>query len=101
MFCAIVTVVWYYLSQIYETHWVWDSEHKTKFQYSGAFHTGKKNDFNYFRTTILLIGIYGMSNIYVFAFLILFSPVITNVDDMDELSKCFEVLQKIYHCFFL
>ncbi|CAF4740664.1 unnamed protein product, partial [Rotaria sp. Silwood1] len=30
--------------------------------------------------------IYGMLNIYVFAVLILFSPVISNVDDMDELT---------------
>lgn len=57
--------------------------------------------FNYLRITILLIGIYGMSNIYVFAFLILFSPVITSVDDMDELSKCFEVLQINSSLFFL
>jgi len=28
-----------------------------------------------------------MLNIYVFAVLVLFSPVISNVDDMDELSK--------------
>ena len=28
-----------------------------------------------------------MFNIYVFTVLVLFSPVISNVDDMDELSK--------------
>jgi hypothetical protein len=32
------------------------------------------------------LGIYGMFNIYVFTVLILFSPIISNVDDMDELS---------------
>jgi thioredoxin-related protein len=36
---------------------------------------------------MLSIGIYGMLNIYVFAVLVLFSPVISNVDDMDELSR--------------
>ena len=42
---------------------------------------------------LLSIGIYGMLNIYVFAMLVLFSPVISNVDDMDELSEwrdCFD-----------
>jgi hypothetical protein len=33
-----------------------------------------------------------MLNIYVFAVLVLFSPVISNVDDMDELSKCREMI---------
>ncbi|CAF3479268.1 unnamed protein product [Rotaria sp. Silwood1] len=68
--CAVLTIIWYYLSQIYETQWVWNKEKPSKIQYSGAFITG----------------IYGMLNIYVFAVLILFSPVISNVDDMDELT---------------
>lgn len=34
-----------------------------------------------------LVGIYGMFNIYVFSVLVLFSPIVSNVDDMDELSK--------------
>ncbi|UJR28563.1 hypothetical protein I4U23_009796 [Adineta vaga] len=68
--CAVLTIVWYCLSQIYETEWVWDAEKRPKIHYSGAFITG----------------IYGMLNIYVFSVLILFSPIISNVDDMDELT---------------
>ena len=34
-----------------------------------------------------LIGVYGMFNLYVFAVLVVFSPVISNADDMDELSS--------------
>ncbi|CAF1221067.1 unnamed protein product [Rotaria sordida] len=68
--CAVLTIVWYYLSQIYETDWVWNKDKPSKIQYSGAYITG----------------IYGMLNIYVFAVLILFSPVISHVDDMDELT---------------
>ncbi|CAF0948142.1 unnamed protein product [Adineta ricciae] len=68
--CAVLTIVWYCLSQIYETEWVWDADQRPKIHYTGAFITG----------------IYGMLNLYVFAVLILFSPVITNVDDMDELT---------------
>ncbi|CAF1068021.1 unnamed protein product [Adineta steineri] len=71
LLCAILTIVWYCLSQIYETEWVWDTEKRPKIHYSGAFITG----------------IYGMLNIYVFAVLILFSPVISNVDDMDALTN--------------
>ena len=84
-----MTVIWYCLSQIYETQWVWDTKKQPKIHYSGAFITGKKR----FHTIIVdfiaynLKGIYGMLNIYVFAVLVLFSPVISNVDDMDELSK--------------
>jgi len=40
--CAILTIIWYCLSQIYETHWVWDTEKRPKIHYSGAFITGKK-----------------------------------------------------------
>ncbi|CAF3221300.1 unnamed protein product [Rotaria socialis] len=68
--CAIITIVSYYLSQLDETYWVWNTEKPAKIQYSGAFITG----------------VYGMLNIYVFAILVLFSPVISNVDDMDELT---------------
>ncbi|CAF2929790.1 unnamed protein product [Rotaria sp. Silwood2] len=68
--CAVLTIIWYYLSQIYETTWVWNREKPSKIQYSGAFITG----------------IYGMFNIYVFSVLVLFSPVTTNADDMDELT---------------
>ena len=37
-----MTIIWYCLSQIYETHWVWDTEKRPKIHYSGAFITGKK-----------------------------------------------------------
>ncbi len=41
IFCAIMTIVWYYLSQIYETQWIWDTNKQSKIHYSGAFITGK------------------------------------------------------------
>ncbi|CAF0861246.1 unnamed protein product [Didymodactylos carnosus] len=70
--CAILTVVWFCLSQFYETHWVWEYENKPpKIHYSGAFITG----------------VYGMWNLYVFAVLLLFSPSSTNmVEDLVELN---------------
>jgi len=40
--CAIMTIIWYFLSQMYETHWVWDTEKRPTIHYSGAFITGKK-----------------------------------------------------------
>ena len=40
--CAVITIVSYYLSQLYETYWVWDTEKPAKIQYSGAFITGKR-----------------------------------------------------------
>lgn len=44
-----------------------------------------------FQFDILEKGIYGMLNIYVFAVLILFSPILSNVDDMDELSTSIDI----------
>jgi hypothetical protein len=46
--CAILTIVWYCLSQIYETSWVWDTEKRPKIHYSGAFITGKKTGIELF-----------------------------------------------------
>jgi hypothetical protein len=37
-----MTIIWYFLSQMYETHWVWDTEKRPTIHYSGAFITGKK-----------------------------------------------------------
>ena len=42
--CAIMTIIWYCLSQIYETQWVWDTEKRPVIHYSGAFVTGKIRD---------------------------------------------------------
>ncbi len=73
---------------MYETHWVWNTEKRPTIHYSGAFITGKKwIDIIVYLFEYYSKGIYGMLNIYVFAVLVLFSPVISNVDDMDELSK--------------
>ena len=44
IFCAIMTLIWFYLSQIYETEWVWDTEHRPKIHYSGAFITGAERE---------------------------------------------------------
>jgi len=44
--CAILTIVWYCLSQIYETQWVWNTENRSKIHYSGAFITGKEKKKN-------------------------------------------------------
>ena len=50
---------------------------------------GSTDDFTrtFYTGFVLCVGVYGMMNIYTFAVLILFSPVHSNVDDMDELSK--------------
>lgn len=93
-----MTIIWYCLSQLYETNWVWDTENRSKLHYSGAFLTGRTSSqggvFYLIFVFIESIGIYGMLNIYVFAVLVLFSPVHSHVDDMDELSKCKRDIQR-------
>lgn len=42
IFCALMTMIWYFLSHVYETEWIWDSENRPKIHYSGAFVTGEK-----------------------------------------------------------
>ncbi|CAF0951418.1 unnamed protein product [Didymodactylos carnosus] len=77
--CAILTVIWFCLSQFYETHWIWEHENTPpKIHYSGAFITG----------------VYGMWNLYVFAILLLFSPSASNiVEDLVELNPAGSIVE--------
>ncbi|XP_072048825.1 protein wntless homolog [Amphiura filiformis] len=59
LLCAIMTVLFFILSQVNEGQWKWgEEEAKSTLQYTSAFFTG----------------VYGMWNIYVLAVLVLYAP---------------------------
>ena len=59
LLCAIMTVIFFVLSQVNEGQWKWGEEDaKSTVQYTSAFFTG----------------VYGMWNIYVLAVLVLYAP---------------------------